>query len=86
MKVVYTEKEIDEMLNKHLKHLSGLAPEGKVAKINFNKYSDDYCVVTFVDAPKPEPTTATEAAEQAKTETPVTPIDDKPIDLSEILF
>ena len=83
MKVVYTEKEIDEMLNKHLTEASGLVPEGKVAKINFNKYSDDYCVVIFVDALKPEPTTA---AEQAKTETPVTPIDDKPIDLSEILF
>lgn len=71
MKVVYTEKEIEQMIQDHL---AGLAPEGKVAKIRYDKYSSDYCTVTFEDKPE-EPKDG-----------PELPPEDKPIDLSEIPF
>lgn len=66
MKIVYTEEEIEQMIHRHL---SGLAPEGKVAKIHYDNYSRDYCTVTFEDKP-------------AETkDDPEIPPKDKPIDL-----
>ena len=73
MKVVYTEKEIEKMIENHL---SGLAPEGKVPKIRYDRYSNDYCTVTFEDRP----------AEVTEDGAPELPPEDKPIDLSEIPF
>lgn len=44
MKLIYTEKEVSQIL---LDAIGQRAPEGKIAVVKIDKYASDYCTVTF---------------------------------------
>ena len=72
MKLIFTQKEVEQFVKEKVSELS---PEGQVPVVNIRTYSEDWCTVKFKDA---EPKTATEA-DNKNEDSPELPPEDKPI-------